>query len=199
MTCSPSNQGLWPVFQLPPHFPELIDRYCSEEGYAGDQGANELFKQIKEIYEQRANDLGLRGKSYDDLKENTVDAEKQKQICKILGEHIQHLGNVPLPNEHRARHKKYTRIELQTRQCQADVYVKFNHPDLSDFLDAARECAIHAAVGSVLAAVVLENPGAGLAIFKPLWIACMKQKGAEIVAKQTRISLYWDKNCTDWG
>jgi hypothetical protein len=199
MTCSPSSQALWPILELPPHFPELIDRYCSDDGYAQDQGANELLQKIKEIYEQRAKDLGIGGKSYDDLRENTVDAERQKQVCKVLGEHIQHLGNVPLPNEHRVRHKKWTTTELQTRQCKAEVYVKFNHPDIADFLAAARECAIHAAIGAVLAAVVFENPGAGLAIFKPLWIACMKQKGLELVSRQTRISLYSDKSCTDWG
>ena len=80
----------------------------------------------------------------------------------------------------------------------AHVYADIKHPTLKDFVDDAVTCSAVAATASVVAAVATENPGIGLAVFKPAWQVCMVAKAIKEVNK-FEIVLGADHEYTCWS
>jgi len=91
-------------------------------------------------------------------------------------EYTHNLGTHNLPNNARLHRHDTWDYRVETRSVKWEVYVTFKHPTMSDFVNDAITCTRAAAIGSVIAAVVFNSPQVGLALFKPAWQACMKQK-----------------------
>ncbi|MBA3314907.1 MAG: hypothetical protein H0T47_16670 [Planctomycetaceae bacterium] len=109
------------------------------------------------------------------------------------------LGTHNLPNNTRLHKHGTFDYRFETQSVKWEVYVTFRHPTMSDFINDAITCVGAAAVGSVIVAVVLESPQAGLAIFTPAWKACMVAKVGLAIANEIQVELSKDKIHGPWS
>jgi hypothetical protein len=80
------------------------------------------------------------------------------------------LGTHDMPNQSRLHKHSNTDWRTETRPAWKQAYADLTHARISDFVRDAVECTKIAATTAVLTAIFAENPGAGLAIFKPTFL-----------------------------
>jgi hypothetical protein len=116
-----------------------------------------------------------------------------------MAEYIAKLGSTPFPNEHRIHRVSWTDIRWQVRSVNADVFVRFTHPTISDFVDDATTCAFGAAGAGVIAGVASGQIAAAFAVFYPAWKVCMVAKVGLTIATETSVELFTEKTYGHWA
>lgn len=116
-----------------------------------------------------------------------------------MAEHVEKLGSTSLPNEHRVHKVSWTDIRWQSRSVHADVFVRFRHPTIGNFVNDAITCAVAAAGASVVAGVATGQVAVAYAAFYPSWKICMVAKVGLALANETEVELFTQNSYGHWG
>ncbi|MBW4693855.1 MAG: hypothetical protein KME27_19095 [Lyngbya sp. HA4199-MV5] len=132
------------------------------------------------------------------LSESVVDIQLIEEVKASFSERVIRLGHDPLPGEVRIHKHSWTDIRTEGRACRKEVYLKISHPKLDTFFQVAYDCAIGAAIGSVITAAASGAIPVAYAIFYPLWKACMLLKVSDTIAKECKLSIFTQGQCGCW-
>ncbi len=108
------------------------------------------------------------------------------------------LGSSPLPNESRLHRHSITDYRWETRHCKAEVFVRFTHPTIDQYINDAITCTAISGLASVIAAVASGNVAAGYGIFYPAWKLCMLTKLAASIVNDINVELFAKTKCGCW-
>jgi hypothetical protein len=108
------------------------------------------------------------------------------------------LGSSPLPNESRLHRHSTWDHRWETRHCKAEVFVRFTHPTIDQYINDAITCSAISGLASVIAAAASGNVAAGYGIFYPAWKLCMLTKLAASIVNDINVELFARTKCGCW-
>lgn len=126
-----------------------------------------------------------------------VEIQKLDQV-REAAQYTISIGKSPLPNQHRLHKHGTFDYRFEARQCKTEVFVRFTHPTIDQFINDAVTCAGIAAIGSVIAAATTGAIPAAYAIFYPAWKACMILKVGATVVADFNVELFTKSSCGCW-
>lgn len=121
-----------------------------------------------------------------------------EEVSSLSSEAVYKLGSSPLPNETRLHKHGRFDYRWESQQCEIEVFVRFRHPTLDQYLNDAITCAGVSGLAAVIAAVASGNIAAGYALFYPVWKACMLLKLSESIVNDFQVELFSSSRCGCW-
>lgn len=85
-------------------------------------------------------------------------------------------GEENLPNGSRLHKHSDTDYRYETRSVKKIAYIDFHHPTIDQIWGDVKECAIEAAVLTVITAILTEAYDVAMGIFYPIFYECLKEK-----------------------
>jgi hypothetical protein len=121
-----------------------------------------------------------------------------EEVSSLSSEAVYKLGSSPLPNEKRFHKHGSFDYRWESRQCEIEVFLRFRHPTLDQYLNDAITCAGASGLAAVIAAVASGNVAAGYALFYPAWKACMLLRLSESIVNDFQVELFSNSRCGCW-
>ena len=116
-----------------------------------------------------------------------------------MSEYTLKLGSTPLPNEHRIHRVGWRNPTAEVRSVNADVFVRFKHPNIDAFVNNATTCAQAAAGTSIIADVASGQIAVAYAVFYPAWQAYMVAKVGWTIANEMGVELFNETHYGPWA